>query len=189
MIVAFPLEDQSVVGVCSFEYYHQARCGIWVYWAVAENVRGDGRGTALFESALHMFTAAHPDWKYVFAECHAADVEDPLMDPVARQRKFQRLGFRHLPVQYFLPSLHENCEPPRGYVQVVRSQHGPADPRDSIDTNTLSLYYNQLFAHGFPYSPDHCQEPLDRNLEQLKGLPALPLSSSPPWFLHRQPQP
>eukprot|EP00762_Andalucia_godoyi_P002429 ANDGO_02695.mRNA.1 hypothetical protein len=182
----------EIVSLCHLEYYHESRCCMFVYWAVLPRLRSGGIGKLTWEQSVQQLRQKYPLLRVIFAECHDAQITvDPLMVPVKRQEKFFQLGFRFIPVQYYLPSLHDDAEPPAGYVLVAKIiSSSTAEELDAAQNHgILEMFYHDLLTYGLSYAGDRVWEPLALNMQQVKSLREhsphswLRLQQRPPWTM------
>jgi hypothetical protein len=176
------MRDNNVLSVSHVEYYQESKCALWVYWAVEANERQLGLGRLTFQACVDCLSREHPGWKYLFAETHAADVDDPVMDPRKRQQKFHQMGFVQVPLCYTLPALADHLEPPHGYVFVALPH---VEQKEMVmDAEILRLFLKELFQHGLPWlTQAELQPSLEANLSQIEGKEVLILQPTPPWYL------
>eukprot|EP00929_Paragymnodinium_shiwhaense_P083034 TRINITY_DN44074_c0_g1_i1.p1 TRINITY_DN44074_c0_g1~~TRINITY_DN44074_c0_g1_i1.p1 ORF type:complete len:269 (+),score=67.37 TRINITY_DN44074_c0_g1_i1:55-861(+) len=117
---------EDLVGCLYFEYYPEGNLALVSYVCVAPTFRRSGVCRRLFADAEGMLktraAAGGREMCPIFAETHAADVEDGVMDAAQRQVALASLGFRCLQFSYTQPPLSRSHEPCGGLRLLVKDQ-------------------------------------------------------------------
>lgn len=126
---AEPMEN--LMGCASYEYYPRGNHCLISYICVAEPFRRRGVSKLLMSTLQkQMEERAAKPLAAIFAETHASDVEDGIMDPLERQEVLASLGFRCLDFDYVQPPLSDQHKPCGGLKLLVKDQD--ALPREAI---------------------------------------------------------
>lgn len=115
-----------IAGAIAFEYFKKSNCGLITYIVTQPAFNRRGVARKLMDLAHEKLNQAastiYPGWDCaaIFAETHALDVRDGVMDSAARHMALQKLGFAQIVFPYVQPPiLHPDGNDVRGLLLLV----------------------------------------------------------------------
>ncbi|CAJ1342171.1 unnamed protein product [Effrenium voratum] len=142
------LQGSELAGCTCYEYYPRGNHCLISYVCVSERFRRMGIAKRmLVQVQLQLSQRAQQPLAAIFAETHAFDVQDGIMNPLERQEVLASLGFRCLEFDYTQPPLSERHEPCGGLKLLVKD-------KDSLPSAAVVSYLDDFAGSVFGWEEE-----------------------------------